>query len=205
VEAESVQDDGGRKSSRSLVALCVTLVALAAPCAAGLAQAQGPSLPQQLPIPTPTYDIPLPTPTASATPAATPTATPFHDQPQPAPPTGPSLMKPFPTVRTSGNYNRKRTVFTRVKVAGPAGAKVQARCTKRSRKCRTDVSIPRKGALRLKRLQRSFKPKTIIRIRITSLGLIGKSVEIRIRRGKPPKRHDQCVRPGTRKPSPCPR
>ena len=106
-------------------------------------------------------------------------------------------MKPFPTVRTAGNYNRKRTQLTRVKVTGPLGAKVEGRCTKIARKCHTNMTIPQQRTLRLKRLQRKFKPKTSIRIRVITPGVYGKYVVIKIRKGKPPVRRDRCIKPGT--------
>jgi hypothetical protein len=166
------------------------------------------------PTPTPTRTA-TPGPTASPTPApvgsvvpivtGTPTAsgTPFADKPQPAP-KGPGLMSPFPRVRTAGSYNRRRTTLKLVKVTGLPGARIAGRCTRQIRKCHTDARIPAKRTIRLKRLQRSFKPKTIIRIRVTSPTAIGKYVEIRIRRGRPPVRRDSCVRPGSLKPSACP-
>jgi hypothetical protein len=166
----------------------------------GVAGAQG-APPRHLAQATPTPVYPIPTPTATASP--TPTATPFQQAPPPPPP-APGLMKPFPTVRTAGNYNRKRTQLTRVKVTGPAGVKVQGRCTKIARKCRTNKTIPKNRTVRLKRLERKFKPKTSIRILVHAPGAYGKYVVIKIRKGKPPIRRDRCVKPGTTKPVACP-
>jgi hypothetical protein len=183
-----MQEQGAQMSGRVLIALSAVLAAIALTIVAAAEGATNQRVPMQV-TPSPTYQIPpLPTPTVS------PTAT----------PSGPKLMSPFPKVRTAGEYSRRRTRLTRVKVTGPVGATVEGRCSKQIKKCRTNKVIPPKKTVRLKKLQRSFRPKTVIRIRVRSADAIGKYVEIRIRRGKPPIRFDRCIRPGTRKPSPCP-
>lgn len=204
---------------RSLWALAAVLSAMAAMTlmdGRDDARAQGPA-------PTPTYDLPTPTPTPTATATATATATPtstpsttpiivgtptssgtpFVDKPQPAP-KGPNLMKPFPRVRTAGTFSRTRTRFTRIKVVASRGAKVAGRCTKHEKKCHTDKTVGRRGNLRLHRLERSFPAKAIIRVRVSAPGVIGKYVELRTRRGKPPVRRDGCLKPGSTRPMACP-
>jgi hypothetical protein len=196
-----MQDQGGPNSKLSLVVASVLLVVVGLTAVAGASGAPPRQLLQA--TPTPIYPIPTPTPTPTATATPTPTATPFTDPGAPKP-TGPGLMKPFPTVRTAGNFNRKRTQFTRVRVSGPAGAKVEGRCTRIARRCHTDVTIPARKTVRLKRLQRKFKPKTVIRIRVVAPGVYGKYVVMKIRKGKPPTRRDRCIKPGTRKAVACP-
>ena len=203
MEAVAVQDKGGKTSSRSLWALAGTLVLLAAMMAAGLTNNAKAQLPIPIPpIPTlpPLYPIPTPTPTPSGTPFQSPPSQPPPTQQ----PTGPRLMTPFPVIRTAGEFVGSRTRFTKITVAARRGANVIGRCTKLRARCRTLVTIPRKGRVRLRRLQRTFKPKSKLTIIVTSPGLIGKYVQLRTRRGKPPIRRDRCVKPGTTKPSRCP-
>jgi hypothetical protein len=204
---------------RSLWALAAVLLAMTATMLlsggrdARAARAQAtPTPPYYIPTPTPTA---TPTATATATPTATPsttpiivgtptsTGTPFVDQTLPAP-KGPGLMRPFPTIRTAGKYTRTRTRFTRIKVVAPRGAKVAGRCTKHEKRCHTDKTIGRRGDVRLRRLERSFPAKTRIRIRVSAPGVIGKYVELRTRRGKPPVRRDRCLKPGGARAIACP-
>jgi hypothetical protein len=200
-----MQGQGGPKDkpALSVIAVSVTLLAIGLMAVAGASGAT----PRQLLQATPTPVYPIPTPTTTPTPSATPTpsVTPFQQNPPPPKSPAPSLMKPFPTIRTAGNFNRERTLFTHVKVTGPAGARIEGRCTRVARKCHTNLTISKKRrAVRLKRLQRRFKPKTVIRIRVTAPGVYGKYVVMKVRKGKPPTRIDRCVKPGTRKAVNCP-
>ena len=141
----------------------------------------------------PVYDIPLP-PAVTPAPTATPT-------PAPTPAAGPARMRPFPRVRTAGSYTASRTIFTRVTVSAPRGARIVATCSRR--RCRTTRRSAGTRAIRLTRLQRSYRPGTTITIRITSPAAIGKHVEIRTLRGDAPRRRDRCLPPGARKPVTC--
>ena len=75
------------------------------------------------------------------------------------------------------------------------------------RRVRT-VGGPRvsKASLRVRvhDLQRRFKAGTVIEISITAENTIGKFTRILIRKGKPPKRTDLCIRHGSRTPFRCP-
>jgi hypothetical protein len=143
------------------------------------------------------YCVPTPTPT--------PTGTPFQNPQPPAPPkpsSGPKLMSPFPKVRTAGSYTRTKTIFTRVTVRAPKGAKVDAACS--GKRCKRTRRTAGSKMMRLSALQASFPAKTTLTIRITGSNAIGKYVEIRTRRGKPPLRRDRCLKPGSASPSGCP-
>ena len=181
-------DEAGVKASRNRRALAAAgltpALVLAAAALGGSAQAQDP-----------VYEIPTPTPTG------TPFSNPQPSTPQ-QPQSGPRLMRPFPKVRTAGSYTRRRTRFTRVIVKAPAGARIDARCSRR--RCKpTTRSLTRDGKLRLRRLQRNFKSGTKITIRITGADVIGKHVQIRTRRGEPPRRRDRCLEPGRTRPVVC--
>jgi hypothetical protein len=149
-----------------------------------------------------------PTSTATASPTATPTATPsgtpFQSAQPPAPPqpsSGPRLMSPFPKVRTAGSYTRTRTIFTRITVRAPKGARVDAACS--AKRCKRTRRAAGSKTLRLTAMQRSFPAHTTLTIRVSGNGTIGKYVEIRTRRGKPPVRRDRCLKPGGGKPVSC--
>jgi hypothetical protein len=160
-------------------AVVATTVALMV--AHGSARAQGP-----------VYPIPTPTPTG----------TPFQ-QPPPPPPHGPGLMHPFPVVHTSGTYARRTTTFKKVTVRAPKGAHIDARCN--HRRCRrTRRTLHRRRTVHIKRMQKTYPPRTTLTIRISGRHAIGKYVWLRTRRGKPPRRRDSCVAPGQRAPEACP-
>ena len=185
MEEAEVRDVPGRSRSRGGLAVLAT-AAVALACAL-----VGPAIAQQPPI----YDIPTPTPT--------PTGTPFENPPQtPAQPGRPARLNPFPYVRTAGAYTDQWTSFSRVLVRAPKGARLDARCTaRRCKHVRRTVTSSR--ARRLKSLQRSFKPRTTIEIRISSPTRVGKYVRIRTVKGAPPQRRDRCLQPGGTKPVSC--
>jgi hypothetical protein len=133
-----------------------------------------------------TYCLPTPTPTPT---------------PTPRPESGPKRMTPFPKVRTAGSFAAGRTVFTRVVVRAPKGAKVDARCS--SRRCKRTRRTMGAKPLRLRAMQRSFPPGTRLTVRVSGRGVIGKYVSIATRRGKPPVRLDRCLNPGSSKPVRC--
>lgn len=184
---------GGKTSWCTAAALIVAIAAaLVLALTGGQARAQDPvyELPGVTPTPTPTPEQGAP----AATPTPAPTAT----------PAAPRLMRPFPTVRTAGSYSMGRTVFTRVTVRAPRGARIEATCSgKRCRRSRRTVASSAR-AVRLTALQRSFAAGTTITIRITSPDAIGKHVEIRTMRGKPPRRRDRCIAGTAVKPVRCP-
>jgi hypothetical protein len=183
-----VEQTAGKTGRRSRLALAGLVLTFAV--AVSIAGAQEP----------PIYQIPTPTPTPTPTPAPT-----FQSggpqTPPPQPPSGPSLMRPFPVVRTAGFYTRTRTGFTRFTVKGPVGARVRAQCTKH--RCRLRRTLATTRTVHLKPLQKSYPPRTTIQLRISAPNVIGKYVGIRTRRGKPPTRRDRCLRPGSSTPVDC--
>jgi hypothetical protein len=185
-------NEAGGKSGWSRAALVLSSVAVTAAAAwamiGGMANAQTPC--------GTTYCIPTPTPT--------PTGTPFNNPQPPAPQqpsTGPKLMSPFPKVRTAGSYNRTKTIFTRVTVRAPKGAKVDAACS--AKRCKRTRRTAGSKLVRLPAMQRTFPSGTTLTVRVTGSAVIGKYVEIRTRRGKPPVRRDRCLKPGSKKPVGC--
>ena len=113
-----------------------------------------------------------------------PSATPFQNPTPPtARPAAPARLNPFPYVRTAGSYTAQRTAFSRVLVRAPKGARLDARCNAgAASSVRRTVTSSR--AQHLKSLQRSFKPRTTIEIRISSPTKVGKYVRIRTAAGR---------------------
>jgi hypothetical protein len=115
------------------------------------------------------------------------------------------LMSPFPTVTIAGVVKRRRSVVNFLRVRGPRGALVTAKCSGRG--CplnRTRRRIGPTGLVRIRGLEQTLRAGTEIELLVTSPGTIGKYTRFLIRRGKRPKRRDACVRPGATGPSPCP-
>jgi hypothetical protein len=174
-------------------ALAVT-VALVWAMIGGVATAQDPNCPPG--SPPGMYCLPTVTPTATGTPFQNP----GPSSPQ-QPSSGPKLMSPFPKVRTAGSYTRTKTIFTRVTVRAPKGARIDARCS--SKRCKRTRRTAGSSLLHVKAMQRSFAAKTSLTIRVTDSRQIGKYVEIRTRTGRPPVRRDRCLEPGSAKPVTC--
>lgn len=58
--------------------------------------------------------------------------------------------------------------------------------------------------VRVRALQRSYRPGVTIEIRVTQARRIGKYTRIKTRRGKAPVRIDRCLLPGSTRPVKCP-
>jgi hypothetical protein len=198
MEEADMQDQLGGNTNMTRWALGAIAAALT--FALVISLSSGPARAQDPCSGDPIYCIPTPTPT--------PTGTPFSNQGPSSPPQqpnhpspGPKLLSPFPTVRTAGSFSGSRTTFTRFTVKAPRGTKVAASC-KQSR-CRYAKKLKTAKTVHLRKLERTFKAGTRIRLRLTKPDLIGKFVEIRIRRNKRPLRSDRCLRPGRVKPVSC--
>ena len=112
------------------------------------------------------------------------------------------FIDPFPIIRISGRFKGRRTKLTRVTVNAPRGARIRIAC--KGRGCpyrRRAVAVK---LLRIRSLQRSYRPRATIEIRVTQRRRIGKYTRIRTRRGKAPVRIDRCLMPGKTKPVRCP-
>ena len=191
---------GGNTTNWMRWALGAMAAALA--FAVTISLASGPARAQDPCTGDPIYCIPTPTPTRTATPSGTP----FQNQNQSPPPpsqpaSGPKPLHPFPVVRTAGSFSGPRTTFTRFTVKAPRGTKVASSC--KNARCRFSKKLKTAKTVHLHKLERTYKAGARIRLRLTKPTLIGKYVEIRIRRGKRPLRSDGCLRPGRSKPVSC--
>jgi PKD domain len=126
----------------------------------------------------------------------------------------PELLASSLVVRLVGKITRRGTRIRQLVVVAPAGSKVSVRCRGRgcpvhqltrtaTSRARPQVQVSR--VVRIRRFRhRLLRPGAAVRIWVTSPGRIGKYTRFRIRSGKPPKRVDRCVMPGTTRPSRCP-
>lgn len=115
------------------------------------------------------------------------------------------LLSPFPRVAIGGRLAPAGARLTLLRVRGPSGALVAARC--RGRTCppeRIRRSIGSKGVVRIRKLERRLGAGARLVIRVTRPSVIGKYTRFRIRRNKPPARLDACLLPGSRRPVACP-
>ena len=164
------------------------------------------------PDPTPT---PTPTPTPSPTPRPSPKPDPTPD-PTPASansftePVAPivdinaraTLLRPFPIVRIRGYFKSGGVRVTLLSVNAPRSSHVAARCVGKGCPVRS-VSVASAPA-RLRAFERFLTAGTVLQVRVTSAGRIGKYASFRIRAHSAPLRNDLCLMPGKTKPAACP-
>jgi hypothetical protein len=120
----------------------------------------------------------------------------------PSPTTSLPFIDPFPIVRISGRFRGKRTKLTRVTVRAPRGARIRVACKGPGCPYRRRAIAVR--LVRVRALQRTYRPKATIEIRVTQPQKIGKYTRMRTRKGKAPLRIDRCLRPGRTRPVKCP-
>jgi hypothetical protein len=121
-----------------------------------------------------------------------------------------ALLTPFPIVRVTAALTARGTRIQELVVSAPPGALVRVHC--RGTHCpfrsfaRTAKAQGR--ALRTVRIRRLsaylLRPGTLIEIKVTKRGEVGKYTSFRIRKGRAPVRVDRCLPAGSRRPAPCP-
>jgi hypothetical protein len=121
---------------------------------------------------------------------------------KPTPGTSLSFIHPFPVIRIAGRFKGRRTKLTRVTVRTPRGTRIRIRCLGHG--CPFKRKAVAARLLGVRSLQRTYRPKARIEIRVTKAKKIGKYTSVRTRRGKAPVRIDRCLMPGKTKPVRCP-
>jgi len=121
---------------------------------------------------------------------------------EPAADTSLPFIDPFPVVRIAGRFKGKRTTFTRVSVKAPKGTRIRFNCKGRGCPYKRKSLVAK--LITVRSLQRTYRPKATIEVRITKPKRIGKYTRVRTRKGKAPLRIDRCLMPGKRKPVKCP-
>lgn len=123
-----------------------------------------------------------------------------------APPIGaPKLLVPFPIVLIEGTYTPRGVHVRRLRITA-AGAMIQLRC--RGRRCPRGLRVQRGQAartLRFGRFQRRYRAGSVLEVRVTRPGKIGKHTRFDVKRSKPPTRLDRCIVGNARLPTACPR
>jgi PKD repeat protein len=126
------------------------------------------------------------------------------------------LLSPFPVVRLAGRISRAGTRLRLFSIEAPPGARVVVRCNGRS--CPFRLSARSAGAdggkgkvrssatLRIRQLEKRVLKKGVkITIFVTKPGVIGKYVQFKFRKRRPPARVDRCLMPSApKKPVECP-
>jgi hypothetical protein len=126
-----------------------------------------------------------------------------------------SLMSPFPVVRIAGRVSRRGARIRRLSIAAPPGTSLRVRCSGRGcpfKRLNHTVSmrasagaLPPTRLTRVRRLEgRVLRTGAVLRVFVTRSDVIGKYTRFRIRKGKPPARHDLCLIPSATKPVGCP-
>ena len=159
---------------------------------------------------------PTPTPPSSDTPAPPPAADPtpepvtHEERTSFTEPVAPivsvtartTLLRPFPVVRIRGYFKRGGVRVTLLSVNAPRSAHITARCVGQGCPLRT-LSLASAPA-RLRPFERFLPTGTVLQVRVTSAGRIGKYASFLIRARSAPLRRDLCLMPGRSKPAACP-
>jgi hypothetical protein len=120
----------------------------------------------------------------------------------PAPDTTLSFINPFPVVRIAGRFKGTRTRLTRITIRARRGVRIRLRCSGRGCPYRRRAVATK--LVRVRSLQRTYRPRAKIEIRVTQPRRIGKYTRLTTRRGKAPLRIDRCLMPGSTRPVRCP-
>jgi PKD repeat protein len=141
-------------------------------------------------------------PTAPAPGSSVSNARPLSSVPSPGVP----LLSPFPIVRIRGQIVGGLVRISLLSVRAPRGARVVTRC--HGRGCPRVVTTARirsaASPLRVRSLERRYRPGARLQVVVTMAGRIGKYVSFQMRRNAAPLRRDLCVGPRGTKPVRCP-
>jgi PKD repeat protein len=110
------------------------------------------------------------------------------------------------TVRIRGMIYADRVRVRLLSITSVRGAQIRVLCAGRGCPFRSAaVRVRATGrTVRIRRLERSLRPGTVIRVMVTQSGRLGKYTRFRIRRGAAPERRDSCARDGSTRPVRCP-
>jgi hypothetical protein len=113
-----------------------------------------------------------------------------------------TLLRPFPVVRIRGYFKPGGVRVTLLSVNAPRSAHITARCVGGGCPVRT-LSVASAPA-RLRPFERFLPAGTVLQVRVTRAGSIGKYASFVIRARSAPARRDLCLMPGRAKPAACP-
>ena len=162
-----------------------------------------PAPPPPPPSPPPPPPAPAPpAPSAPAAPAAIAAASAAPVAPFVKATARPALMRPFPVVRIRGFAEARGARITLLSVRGPRSARIDVRCLGPG--CPVPRLSLRAAPARLRPFERFLPAGTVVQVRVTGAGRIGKYSSFLVRAGRPPLRNDRCLMPGGTKPTRCP-
>jgi hypothetical protein len=113
-----------------------------------------------------------------------------------------TLLRPFPVVRIRGYFKTGGVRVTLLSVNAPRSARITVRCVGRGCPMRT-LSLASAPA-RLRPFERFLPAGTVLQVRVTRAGSIGKYASFLIRAHSAPLRTDLCLLAGRAKPAACP-
>ena len=105
-------------------------------------------------------------------------------------------------MRIRGYFKHGGVRVTLLSVNAPSSARIAARCVGPGCPVRS-VSVASAPA-RLRAFERFLPAGTVLQVRVTSAGRIGKYASFVIRAHSAPLRNDLCLMPGKSKPAACP-
>ena len=123
-----------------------------------------------------------------------------------------ALMQPFPVVRIAGILRASGVDVGLLTAQVPVGARVTVSCRGGACPARSETRLAASGSrrggetlvlVRFRDFQRYLRAGTVLEIRISKRGRIGKYTRFAIRRGLP-RRSDRCLSPTGSKPIACP-
>lgn len=116
------------------------------------------------------------------------------------------MLQPFPVVVVAGRVGPRMTRVTGFVVRGPRRALVRVRCRGSKRLCPTRSArrrIPDSRRLRVRNIQRAYRPGAMLDVRVTAPDKIGKFTRVTFRRDRTPRRVERCLEPGDDEPVLC--
>ena len=115
----------------------------------------------------------------------------------------PKMIRPYPTIRISGNLTPAGANVTRLSVKAPKGVRITLTCT--GRDCPLREVAQATAVFHIQQFERELRAGTKLTITVTRRGYISKVTTITIRKGKGPARVDRCQNPGQAKLIRCPK
>jgi PKD domain-containing protein len=113
-------------------------------------------------------------------------------------------LSPIPIVRVDGSAGPTGVVVRVFAISAPRGVRIAIRCRGGGCPYAHKRLTTRHRRTRVHSLERRLRAGTVVEVRVTKQGRIGKYMRLRVRRGIGPARVDRCLRPGLRRPVRCP-
>ena len=113
------------------------------------------------------------------------------------------FLLPFPIVRIAGRVTGRSTHISLLEVRAPTGARIRVKCAGRGCPRADLTAVAQSRPTRFRKMRRTLRAGSVIRVFVRANGRIGKYTQFRIRRARAPQRRDMCLPPTRRGPAPC--